>query len=232
MTDYELRDVYESHIREHMLGPGFAKEIIMCSPDGVDEVLNKNPLSLYTMGFLYPQGADPNNTDNGDTDDNFDEDNDGNDDQGLEDNNDEGDEDNDGSDNGHNEVLDDQPFWSVDHFGLITCVPEDTTQINVSVSFAKYTPVNGQRRSNIRIIVGDLFDSLDQLLATYDQDDRIREELNNNKIGGVFSALIGRDPNQRTIWLNLNDNVRWDGQVERIDTRIFPHPIGDLHRLN
>lgn len=232
MTDSELRDVYELHIREHMLGPGFAKEIIMCSPDGADEVLNKNPLSLYTTGFLYPQGADPNNTDNGDTDDNFDEDNDGNDDQGLEDNNDEGDEDNYGSDNGHNEVLDDQPFWSVDHFGLITCVPEDTTQINVSVSFAKYTKVDGQNRSNIRIIIGDLFDSLGQLLNTYDQDDRIREELNNNNIRCEFSDLIGCDPNQRTIWLNLNDNVRWDGQVERIDTRIFPHPIGDLHRLN
>ena len=55
MNEQELRHVFETQIRNHILGPGLAKEIICCKEDASDEILDGDPKELYTTGVLYPK---------------------------------------------------------------------------------------------------------------------------------------------------------------------------------
>lgn len=221
MTELELRNVYETHIREHMLGPGFSKEIISCSPDCSDEILDKDPLNIYSTGILYPQGADPNtyNLDDGIADDTDNDD-------GLDN---VGDNDDEASDfvSDHTGIPDDQPFWLTDHFGLVACVPTDTNQIRVKISYAKYTKVEETRRNTVRVIVGSLFNYIDRLLEQYDNNQDVQDELRRCNVNEMFSELIGRDAETKTIWLKRS---------VRINSAIFPHidknAERDLFNLN
>ena len=225
---YRLRDVYESHIREHTLGPGFAKEVILCSEDCSDEVLDKNPLNIYSTGILYPQQADPNNDDAEESENAIDYEDEEIDVAQADDSENDEDEDDDrrNHDHNHNNVPYDQPYWLSDHFGLITCVPENTNEINVKVKYAKYQRVEGKKRTKVKINVGALFDHLDELLKKYDDDDKVIQELRDKNINGTFSNLIGRDEVAKTIWLE------WEDNRPMIASSCFPHAEGDLHQLN
>ena len=66
----EYRKVFEDQVKEKILGPGYAKEIIECRDDALDEIIDDNPLKLYSTGVMTPYGTKSTDIDDdGDDDD-------------------------------------------------------------------------------------------------------------------------------------------------------------------
>ena len=55
MTEKDVRDLIQEDVVLKMLGPGYAKDLIACSPDCSDEIIPEHPRYAYTLGVLVPQ---------------------------------------------------------------------------------------------------------------------------------------------------------------------------------
>lgn len=234
MNNYELRDVYETHIREHMLGPGFTKEIISRNPD--EEILDKNPLKIYSTGIIYPYDQTQNDNEDGDSQDEEINDEEYTGEENIDDNATEEDGDSDESygPSDHKDVIDDRPFWLAHHFGLVTCVPIAAKEIKVKISYAKYKKVEANERSRVKVIIGKhhKLDRFDELLNKYDGAQEVQEELSKCDLDVPFSNLIDVDRDNRTICLNNH----YVNKAVRLNASSFLHinreEGSDLHQLN
>jgi len=56
-TEEQKRDFIAEEIRKRIIGPGFAKDVYICSPDASDEILTERPQVVYTSGILFPGEA-------------------------------------------------------------------------------------------------------------------------------------------------------------------------------
>ena len=175
MNEQELRHVFETQIRNHILGPGLAKEIICCKEDASDEILDGDPKELYTTGVLYPKQSLSDGTEESE--------------EQLPQNDSEPDEevvlddveetsDDSEDDEGDSEleidkkqqVQEDRNRASgSDHIGLITCLAHDCQQVKINLRYAKYRRLMGEELKKVKINLGYNFPQLKDLLAKYNE---------------------------------------------------------------
>lgn len=210
MTESERRDVLELHLKEHLLGPGYAKEIISCSPDCRDEILDQIPTNLYVTGILVPSRQDNDEQDcQQETDMESAIEADQNEDDETVDNDDE----EKGGIQGDSIIDRGDRTGTTDHVGLITCLSPNTSSIEVEVEYAKYKLLNTAERKDVRINMSHHFAQLDELLAVYDNDGSFSIRVNGVETDRKLSDYIGRDNDERTIW--LTDFVTIDNRLSQ-----------------
>lgn len=209
--EFQLRDVYENYLKEHLLGPGYTKEVFLCNDDCSDEILDQSPTKAYTTGIIYPRFTDE-ATDSADDDDSEVEEDVAEKDIDLqndtEDDSAEDDDDDSHTSEGKDGVIekDDRTDAPNDHIGLITAVPENVERVEVEVSYAKYRQLNSEGWPDVKVQMGHLYDCLPQLLEKYDEHKELVEvltELNEPKI----SELIIKDNEAKTIALKKRISI-------------------------
>lgn len=191
LQDLQLRDIYERYLREHLLGPGYAKEIFLCSDDCADEILDKKPQDLYCTGILDPKGVVPINKEiDDDLRDTMDVDEREQRAEGELGITDEDDSDEySGSSTG---IIDrnDRDNVASSHIGLITSVPENISKISIDISYAKYHQIKDTDRPSVRIRMAEVYDSLPKLLEKHDRNEKLCEDLKKIGQSASISSLI------------------------------------------
>jgi len=177
MNEQELRQVFETQIREHILGPGLAKEIICCKDDASDEILDGDPKELYTTGVLYPTLIASDDNDGGGNGDELEDDEPTDNLSVILDDEDDGsdvdDEDDRVSDTAkESQIPDDRERTACsDHIGLITCIEPKCEKVTISINYAKYRRLPKDESKQVKVKLGYHFDKIKELLAKYDAVD-------------------------------------------------------------
>lgn len=192
----ELRKVFEDQVKEKILGPGYAKDIIECSDDALDEIIDDNPLKLYSTGVMTPFGSKSTDIDDDGNDD-------GDDGQvsasSQSDDDDDDDDDTKGSDKNQPEK-DDRAYFESDHIGIITCLSPETQKFRLEVAYAKYKPVDNI--STVKIKAGYLYDSLKNIIEQNDTEDAVNQYLQSKGLGTPFSSLFVFNEKEKTVTLS------------------------------
>ena len=173
MTESERRGVIEQHLKEHLLGPGYAKELIACSPDCSDEILDLDPTNLYVTGIVGPHLSSNTELEEEDSDTETDATVIDPEDPELDPEDAEEDDSENAKDFGDSVIDRNDRFGLADHVGLITCVEPDVARIDVCVKYAKDKKVAINQRSGVKVKMGHQYHQLDSLLNIYDEDDSL-----------------------------------------------------------
>jgi len=202
MNEQELRQVFETQIREHILGPGLAKEIICCKEDASDEILDDDPKELYTTGVLYPQFSQADGTNqNNDNEPTSESEEDDDENIILDDDDDSSNSDNEEEEktldtDKEQQVPDDRNRSACsDHIGLITCIDNECKEVKISLKYAKYRRLSKEEHKKVKIKLGYNFHLLDDLLKKYD-------EIEGNRKADEY---IDIDKEEKTISLKVTD---------------------------
>lgn len=194
MNEQELRLVFETQIREHILGPGLAKETICCKEDASDEILDDDPKELYTTGVLYPQFSQTYGTEQDIDYESMQVGEEADDESSNSDINDEEEKALD-TDNGK-QVSDDRNRSACsDHIGLITCIDNGCKEVKINLRYAKYRKLSKEEHKKVKIKLSYSFHLLDDLLKKYD-------EVEGNKKADEY---IDIDKEEKTISLKVID---------------------------
>ena len=155
MTEQEARNLIEEELKLKMLGPGYAKDLIVCDPDAHNEIIPESPRLAYSLGVLLPDNRNQNgnqgNGQNGNQDNEQGNNNDVNDDNqpdgdAIPNNVDMTDQEDrmskllGGSVENNSQDMGNNPMSS--HIGLIICVSNDTNNVYVSISYGTYSHLN------------------------------------------------------------------------------------------
>lgn len=194
--EIKLRKVYEDQLREKILGPGYTKEVFACSEDCSDEILDQDPLKIYTTGILGPVGAAESTNyvvDNNQDDEDFD--------NVTSDSNYVEDDDGIGTSNDNRKDADDYTNDSIgsDHIGIVTCVEGGTTKIRVEVKYATYVKIQDSEYPQVKVKLGDNYAMLDELFAKYDEHQDFVKELEKHCNEKSLKTLITCDSESKTI---------------------------------
>lgn len=220
MTEKECRDLLKGQVKKMALGPGFFEDVYAYT-DLDHEILSGNPWDVYYTGILFPQNAV-------DVQDTSEEDelqviqadaaNQGGNDDCHED------------DHSGDDLEDDgwQTKFFPNHIGLITCMGNVATKVNIGVSYAKYIRVDDPKE--IKVKLQDVTrDRLDQLLGYYDQQQSVVNILERNGLEHFVDSIGFDDQNQAMYFKrNLvvgNDN---DGGTHPLKLSDLP-PLDDNH---
>lgn len=198
MTDIEARDIIETDLREKLLGPGYAKDIIVCADDCHDEIIPESPRNAYRVGIIVPS----NNNGTAEQDDDeeqiqtedevaivADTDSDTFKEKNLSERVGEPDD----SDNTSNSQT--NPMST--HIGLITCVPSADETVNINISYGTYDPLPWHDQIHVRVKTGRFTDSIPNAIAAFDGDDRT---INNS--GRNLNEIIVINREENTISLS------------------------------
>lgn len=203
MTDREARDIIENDIREKLLGPGYAKDIIVCSDDCYDEIIPESPRNAYRIGVIVP-------------DTNLDDEDLGNEELTImadeEDIDDIADDiadakklsesigNPDDNDNSSNQI---NPMSK--HIGLITCVSSENDAVDIEISYGTYEALSWEEQiRRVRVKTGKFTNSIPLAIAAFDNDNRVQESL-----GRPLRECIVINEEEETISLN-NDLANID----------------------
>lgn len=177
MTDREARDIIEADLREKLLGPGYAKDIIVCADDCHDEIIPESPRNAYRVGIIVPSNNNgtPEQNDNEEQNQPEDEvaivadtDNDTDSDTFKDKNLSERAGVPDDSDNTSNSQT--NPMST--HIGLITCVPSADETVNINFSYGTYAPLPWHDQINVKVKTGKFTDSIPNAIEAFDNDER------------------------------------------------------------
>ena len=195
MESKEARDLIQEEIRLKMLGPGYAKDLILCSENANDEIIPGDPKKLYSTGVLTPT-------------------NESNEDDSLDGPSEEGslyadiadgDDDTDGAyiiddkDDAEvkkysGEVEDSEPSNSLgpmnSHIGLITCVSNRTKLLRVSVNYGTYKRVGWSERGIVKVKVGKYAETIKTAIESFCVDQKLQESLAQNDISVSFAECL------------------------------------------
>lgn len=217
LQECQFRQVFDTQIREHILGPGLAKEIICCKEDASDEILDGDPKELYTTGVVYPThilSDDNNDESNSDESENEEE----SDEQTVVLDDDDEDSDGDDEDESNSDPVKESQIQNdrertacSDHIGLITCIDPNCEKITISINYAKYHRLSKEEGTQVKVKLGYHYDKLKELLSKYDTVD------GNDKA----ESYISIDEDTKTISLK-----RGDYKPE------YPKIEGDLVEIN
>lgn len=180
MGDREARNLIQEEICLKMLGPGYAKDLILCSDDARDEIIPDNPKTLYSTGMLVHDDkdveSDVDNLDNLIIDDI--ENNEDNDAQDIIDDS------NDNSDvkkfAGSVENSDAKDTYKLmkSHIGLITCVSKGTECVRVSVDYGTYKKLTWEEIiEKVKVNVGKYSKTMDEALESFSANERLSKAL-------------------------------------------------------
>lgn len=193
--EIEYRNVFEAQVKEMMLGPGYAKEIICCKDDASDEIIDNDPTRLYCTGVMVPKGISNSEVEDTSVEEqsSSDEDNivlDGDDDQA---------DDYEMKGGDYNQEQEDRTFFSSDHIGIITCVSSDTKEISIDVKYAKYKKVDDI--SIVKIHAGHNYENFKTIINANDNNNNVEVELNINGFQESFSNYFLYDDEKKTVAL-------------------------------
>lgn len=205
MNDLEeqYRKVFEDQVKEKILGPGFAKDILVCDEDASNEILDEDPTKLYCTGVMVPL-----NTSTGDIEDNMENEVVDNTDDNLDDDNVNASDDNQdddtirGRENTQNPAQDDQAYFDSDHIGIITCVSPETTSIQLDVTYAKYNRIS---INEAKIRAGHNYEELKEIIIHNDSVEQLVEALQNNGKTESFSSYFSFNDEEKTV--SLKDSL-------------------------
>lgn len=220
MDEKELRLVLENQVREKILGPGFTKDVIVCSEDASDEILDTTPLDYYCTGILLPVQPDldslegdrvKDNTVESETDGrNFKID---------------GQPDSDSGKIDGNEDKNDRDTFKSNHIGIISCYTPDTRKLRLDIQYAIYHRMDKSEISDVKIKLGNEFENFKKLLHEYDKDQITTAKLSEKGIEAGLSSLFDFDEDNRIVWLkhnisdlrlNINTNYKKANNLFRI----------------
>lgn len=196
-SEEKYRRVFEDQVKEKILGPGYARDIIVCDKDASDEILDDNPIKLYCTGVMTPWGIK-----SSDVEEDNDEDGESHNEQDqIDDQDDDSDEDGSYSSDIRNQEHDDRSFFESDHIGIITCLSTETQSVKIEVTYAKYKLVDDI--STVRFKADYLYDSLESLIKQNDTEEEVKNYLKDKKLNTPFSSLFIFDPENRTVSLSV-----------------------------
>lgn len=200
---------FKNQIKEKLLGPGYAKDVICCNDEASDEILSKDPKFVYCTGVLMHQeraARDPElNTQEDDTlqngIDNIEEIDIQEQDEFIEEQ-----EDNDDDDNssGRDEDNDDnvRQWTSSNHIGLIACVGNDVRDVEVRVTYATYSRIQNENLSEVKIKTHFEYNRLRNLISILSQNDEVINFLNQLDIQGNFENCFDFVDDSRIVSIN------------------------------
>ena len=213
-------DSLKTKIIEKVLGPGYAKDVICCSEDASDEILSQKPKFVYYTGILS----------NNATSELEDEDDGADQDAGVDagaDNIDipqqEDDENDDKESDSEDENI--RRWTSSNKIGLITCVSPDTTTINVTISYARYSRIPIDNIHTVRIKANDEFGRVRQIIENLSNRDSVTNWLVNHGITDSFESFFNFNDDDRTFSLNEGSERLFPG-AENPDA-----PVNSIYRV-
>ena len=218
---FSNRDYIESKVKEMVLGPGYARELIVYD-DVEHEIIDANPTRLYSTGVLAPSGpfVDDELADEQEDDSYILEDEPQNADINGEDENHNVDEREDeiGADrrtvSGEEDKDDEQSFRS-SHIGLIACVASNVNKIRLEVSYAKYSKLPPAEINRVKIIAGDHYDVLRTFIQRNDNSNNMIECLRANGLNQPFSSYFAFDDTEQTVSLRCPMDAKLLRVIER-----------------
>lgn len=202
-SEEQYRGVFEDQVKEKILGPGYARDIIACDDDASNEILDEDPIMLYCTGVMTPQGIKSSDVDEDNAEDG--ESNNGHDQ--IDGQDDDSDEDGNYSSDIRNQDHDDRSFFESDHIGLITCLSPETKCVKIEVTYAKYKLVDDI--STVHFKACHLYESLENQIKQNDTEE-VNNYLKDKKQRIPFSSLFIFNPEDRTVSLS-----------EKIDKSIY-----------
>jgi hypothetical protein len=192
IQEEEYRKVFEDQVKEKILGPGYAKDIIECSDDLSDEIVDDIPVKLYSTGVMTPCGSKSTDIDDDDVDD---------DEQDSADNQIDDEEDDENRSDNREQEHDDRSYFESNHIGLITCLSPETQKFKIEVNYAKYKPIDDI--SKVVFKAGFLFESLKSIIEQNDTEDDVNRFLRDKGLRTSFSSLFIFDPDKKTVSLSV-----------------------------
>lgn len=217
MTEEQARNLIEEELTLKMLGPGYAKDLIVCSPDASDEIIPENPRYAYTLGVLMPQGSSQENTDSEETlNPNIDNEVDDDEVGAVPD------EQKDKLISGRveNDTQEQQITEIFSHIGLITCLSSKTNQVRINISYGTYKKLEWQESINqVKVITGHFSDSIQHAIDEIGKNRNLMNTLEDNGLP-EFSKCFVFDCEKET--LSLEDGLKQPQTVICIPNAEFP----------
>lgn len=213
IKEQEYRKVFEDQVKEKILGPGYAKDIFVCSEDASDEVLDNIPTDLYCTGVMTPvdssadvEEKEPDEDHYEDTDTQENADNESDDDSII------------GDD--HKDEQNDRTFYESDHIGIITCIPLNLPRVQIDVAYAKYEQVD---TSKIKLKAGIYYDQLKKIINQNDNEDKVSNALKEKGLNDSFSTYFSLDDDNKTVTLKeALANCKLSSKVRKADKEEGP----------
>lgn len=202
---------FKNQIKEKLLGPGYAKDVICCNDEASDEILSKDPKFVYCTGVLMHQERatrDPElNTQEDDTlqngIDNIEEIDIQEQDEFIDEQ-----EDNDDDDNsiGRDEDNDDnvRQWTSSNHIGLIACVDNNVQNVEVRVTYATYSRIPNENLSEVKIKTHFEYNRLRNLISELSQRGEVGDFLTQLGIEDSFEDCFEFSDENRTVSIRPN----------------------------
>lgn len=200
MTEKDVRDLIQEDVVLKMLGPGYAKDLISCSPDCSDEIIPENPRYAYTLGVLVPQvdTHEPNDDD----------------DQSLEDSEEDNAVEDDTADDQQavddkllsgrveNDDQDEHQHVSFSHIGLITCVSKETKAVCVNLNYGTYRKLSWEESiEQVKVFTGHFSGSIEQAIERFGEDEKLQSALTKNCLPDDFKQCFIVDKENGTLAL-------------------------------
>jgi hypothetical protein len=198
-TEGEKRDFLAKEIKKRIVGPGFAQDVFICSPDASDEILTERPQVVYSSGILYPATnkmedkidsvpevtIDENGNlfstdvyDNDTLEDALDAEDVSLESEGSPDDAEEVAKKTNLSDINFEDALsDERAGFNPNRIGMICCLKEDTKDINIEVKYGRYKIVPESEWEECVKVPLDGRCPLDTLKETFDYYDKYAKEL-------------------------------------------------------
>lgn len=236
MTEQEARNLIEEELKLKMLGPGYAKDLIVCDPDAHNEIIPESPRLAYSLGVLLPDNRNQNgnqgNGQNGNQDNEQGNNNDVNDD-----NQPDGDaipnnvdmtnqEDRmskllGGSVENKSQDMGNNPMSS--HIGLIICVSNDTNNVDVSISYGTYSHLNwNESVREVKVRTGHFSATISQAIKDIGNNNALQQQLNEEGLPEEFINCFNIDYENGTISLSKAMENHEPKNVLRIPNTEYP----------
>ena len=216
----DIRDVIETDIREKLLGPGYAKDIIVCSDDCIDEIIPEAPRNAYRVGII-PPGSNSETVDiNEDEQEQYNmatytEDCISEKDPDSADSPDEAKILNEsvGEPDDSETISNTQANPMSTHIGLIACVSSADEKVDIEISYGTYSTLSWKNQiEEVKVKTGKFSESIQKAIVEFDKEEKTRESLG----GASLNDIIEINNAEKTISLSPTLN---DKEIPRIFLR-------------
>lgn len=205
MDENNARNIIEQDLKEKLLGPGYAKDVIECAEDCYDEIIPELPRNAYRVGIIAPAGIVPNPA--------AEEENNGEelnqdevmpDDAQVDGEIDVAEETNEarhlservGDQDDSDTTTDSSSNRMAAHIGLIVCVPENNETVDVEISYGTYEALTWRRKvDEVRVKIGEFADTIEAAIDEFNQNERTIASLNNVGVESLRNIIILNNDN-------------------------------------
>lgn len=235
MTDLDARNIIETDIKQKMLGPGYAKDIILCGDNAFDEIIPKSePYQVYSLGVLRPQDA---NIEEDSIDEEFaDIEQDDNEESYAlieeaenEDSPDDleveagesSESDSDTEENDNNPMI----F----HIGLIVCLEASTSAVKVTTEYGTYMRLSwDESKQEVKALLGEWGEDMGRAIEKMGEDEKLKNALKQQNLPAFKNCFIIDKENG---FVRIADNCPKPQAYLPIPNKEYPVEAGILNLL-